>query len=270
MPAIPSPQTTRRRAPDWSPVVELRQYTLHPGRRDELIKLFDGHLIESQEAAGMRVIGQFRDMDDPDRFVWLRGFPDMARRAEALGSFYGGPLWQQHRDAANATMIDSSDVLLLRPSHPGSGFAVSGCERPARASSIRPPGFVLAAIHSIDGAHRGVDRQVVEGDITNAVTSAGGAVLAFLVTEPSRNAFPALPVRDAETVFVWFAGFPERSDFLTWSQDGPLECGAGGGGAIRPSQVLRLTATARSLVTPTTPACSPAQRGSPSPPARSH
>ena len=32
----------------------------------------------------MRVIGQFRDIGDPNRFVWLRGFPDMPSREKAL------------------------------------------------------------------------------------------------------------------------------------------------------------------------------------------
>ena len=56
-------------------VVELRQYLLHHDRRDELIDLFDRELVETQEDAGMSVIGQFRDPDRPDYFVWLRGFP---------------------------------------------------------------------------------------------------------------------------------------------------------------------------------------------------
>ena len=59
------------------PVVELRQYTLHPGKRDVLIDLFDREFIEPQEALGIKVIGQFRDIDRPDQFVWLRGFRDM-------------------------------------------------------------------------------------------------------------------------------------------------------------------------------------------------
>ena len=42
------------------PIVELRQYTLHPGKRDVLIDLFDREFVESQEALGMKVIGQFR------------------------------------------------------------------------------------------------------------------------------------------------------------------------------------------------------------------
>src|SRR5688500_15848792 len=73
------------------PVVELRQYTLRPGQRDVLIELFDREFVESQEAAGMEITAQFRDLDRPDRFVWLRGFPDMERRRLALEAFYGGP-----------------------------------------------------------------------------------------------------------------------------------------------------------------------------------
>src|SRR5262245_44648801 len=56
------------------PIVELRQYTLHPGQRDVLIDLFDREFVESQEALGIKVIGQFRDLDNPNRFVLLRGF----------------------------------------------------------------------------------------------------------------------------------------------------------------------------------------------------
>src|SRR5215813_8306690 len=104
------------------PIVELRQYTLHPGQRDVLIALFEHAFIEAQEAVGITVIGQFRDLDDPNRFVWLRGFSDMDQRLAALQAFYGGPVWQAHREAANATLVDSDNVLLLHPVHPTSGF----------------------------------------------------------------------------------------------------------------------------------------------------
>src|SRR5678816_2111311 len=112
-----SPSSSARR--DDSAVLELRQYTLHPGRRDELIELFERAFVESQEAIGMRVLGTFRDLDRPDHFVWLRGFADLASRAPALEAFYTGPVWRANREAANATMIDSDDVLLLRPARPG-------------------------------------------------------------------------------------------------------------------------------------------------------
>src|SRR5450432_2088836 len=84
-----------------------------PGLRDVLIELFEREFIESQEALGMTLVGQFRDLDNPDRFVWLRGFADMTIRAQALEAFYSGPIWRAHRAAANETMIDSDNVLLL-------------------------------------------------------------------------------------------------------------------------------------------------------------
>ena len=77
---------------DTGSVIELRQYTLHPGERDALIDLSDREFVEGQEAAGRHVLGQFRDANDPNPFVWLRGFRDMPSRAEALKSFYGGPV----------------------------------------------------------------------------------------------------------------------------------------------------------------------------------
>ncbi|MGH2928195.1 MAG: NIPSNAP family protein, partial [Solirubrobacteraceae bacterium] len=123
-------------------VVELRRYTLHPGRREELIELFEREFVESQEAAGMRLIGQFRDLDDPDRFVWLRAFPDMESRGRALAAFYDGPIWARHRDAANATMVDSDDVLLLRAASgpPAVGRPV---ERPPRGAGAGGPSPVV-------------------------------------------------------------------------------------------------------------------------------
>jgi hypothetical protein len=105
-----------------TPIVELRRYRLHPGRREDLVGLFERALIEPQEAAGARILGTFALEDDPDCFVWLRGFVDMEQRREALMSFYGGPVWQIHRDAANATMADSDDVHLLRAVRPQGGL----------------------------------------------------------------------------------------------------------------------------------------------------
>ena len=50
-------------------VIELRDYLMQPNQRDVLIELFEREFIETQEALGMRVMGQFRDRDRPDHFV---------------------------------------------------------------------------------------------------------------------------------------------------------------------------------------------------------
>lgn len=195
-----------------SQIVELRQYTLHPGARETLIELFDRELVETQEAVGMAVIGQFRDCDDPDRFVWLRGFPDMGARAEGLEAFYGGPVWAEHRDAANATMIDSDDVLLLRPARPASGFPPPARRRPPPATTGSAPGLVAVTICYLDERADEAFVGEFERDLRSVLAATGAQLLAYLVTKESPNNFPALPVRD-ETVFVWVARVPDGAAF---------------------------------------------------------
>src|SRR4030095_3778261 len=141
--------TVRQELQACCSVLELRQYTLHPGRRDVLIELFDREFIESQEALAMTVVGQFRDLDEPNRFVWLRGFADMASRARALEGFYGGPVWKAHREAANATMIDSDNVLLLRPAHPGSEFQFRN-DRPPVGAKGTGKSLIVATTYYFD------------------------------------------------------------------------------------------------------------------------
>ncbi|MGA5036304.1 NIPSNAP family protein [Streptomyces capoamus] len=192
------------------PVVELRQYTLHPGQRDVLIDLFDREFVESQEAVGATVLGQFRDLDDPDRFVWLRGFQDMESRAGALEGFYGGPVWKTHRDEANATMIDSDDVLLLRPASAHGGFPEPAVTRPAPGEPApSPPSLVLATIWY---GRRPFDTEFAEffrQRVRPVLADTGGEPLAYLQSEHAPNTFPALPVRTGEEVFVWFARFAD-------------------------------------------------------------
>ncbi|MDA1360924.1 NIPSNAP family protein [Glycomyces luteolus] len=187
-------------------VFELRQYTLCTGRRDDLIELFDREFIESQEATGMWIVGQFRDLDRPDRFVWVRGFRDMASRADALTDFYTGPVWKEHSGAANATMIDSGNVLLLRPAAPWAGFPRPRHARPGLRD--RPaPTRLTAAVHRVDA-------DSAEATAERVRAALGDRLAACLVTEPAENTFPALPVRTGEHVLVWFAAgeidAPER------------------------------------------------------------
>jgi hypothetical protein len=197
----------------YSPILELRQYTLHSGKRDTLIELFDREFVETQEAVGMQVIGQFRNLDDPDQFVWLRGFNNMTARAQSLAAFYGGPVWKAHRDAANATMIDSDNVLLLRLAHPTSGFSLTQEHRPPPGSGATREGFVTATIYSFDAPVNSNFISYFENTIQPVLMEAGAPILAYFVTEDSPNTFPALPVREGENVFVWFAGFREEEAY---------------------------------------------------------
>jgi hypothetical protein len=162
-------------------VVELRQYTLRPGQRDVLIELFEREFVHAQEAQGMYLFGQFRDLTDPDRFVWLRGFADMESRAKALNAFYTGPVWQAHRDVANGTMIDSGNVLLLRPD---------------TTFGHRPSSRLLMTICHPAGP---ID------EFKQLLTNSREQPIATFETEHAENTFPALPVRTGESVVAWFS-----------------------------------------------------------------
>jgi len=237
------------------PIVELRQYTLRAGRRDDLIGLFERELIAPQEAAGMALVGQFRDVDDPDRFVWLRGFSDMRTRAEALGRFYQGPTWRRHRDEANATMIDSDDVLLLRPAGPRSGFPAPAAPRLPAGHDCAPPSLVTATICHRDRPFDEAFADFFDRQVAPALLRTGAVPLACLQTEHAENTYPALPVRTGENVFVWFSRFADP-DGLDAHQRA-LACCGDWQTRIRPAllaslagepQLLTLAPTPRSLL----------------------
>jgi NIPSNAP len=181
------------------PVIELRQYTLKPGHRDVLIDLFDRYFIEAQESTGMTIIGQFRDRTRPDRFVWMRGFSDMAGRHRALEQFYDGPVWAAHRTAANDTMLDSDDVLLLKPVRPELAFRL---EEDAASRRDGPRG-VLAGIYTL--SEPATDSLVAqfERNVAPQLRARDIDIEGLFVSESAPNTFTRLPVREGEHVLVW-------------------------------------------------------------------
>jgi hypothetical protein len=236
--------------------VELRQYTLKPGQRETLIALFDREFVEPQEAAGMTVIGQFRDLDRPDMFVWLRGFEDMETRKHALSAFYGGSVWAEHRDAANATMIDSDDVLLLKPAWGNAGFDLSGLLRTAPAEAEKPsienhlPGLVEIQIHHLRPGAEGEFAERFRVEAVPELATNGACLLGAFVSEHAENTFPRLPVRAGENVFVLatcfederaHAGFRAKAAWQAFGQAPELN-------PAKPSEMLRLSPTSRSLL----------------------
>ena len=236
------------------PILELRQYTLHPGMRDTLITLFDREFVESQEEVGIQVIAQFRDLDRPDVFTWLRGFPSMSARATALASFYDGPVWARHRDAANATMISWDNVRLLRPVRPRTGISVTH-DRPGAGASALRPDIVVVTIYTL--ATSAVDEfaEWFDAVVKPQLIMSGGRPIAVLKTEPSVNTFPRLPVREGENAFVWMARFDGLAAYKRhiaalagrpkWAAEIQPELN---GCLTAPAEVWRLRPTARSRV----------------------
>ncbi|HEV2701653.1 MAG TPA: NIPSNAP family protein [Steroidobacteraceae bacterium] len=198
-------------------VLELRQYTLRGGQRDTLISMFERQFLEPLNAVGARVLGTFRDLDDPDRFVWIRGFDDMIARKTALAAFYEGPIWIAHRTAANATIVDSDNVLLLRPESPGEGFKSAG--EVAGDESI-----IGANIYYLGDVEPSQFATFFEHNVLPRLSAAGIRPIATLVSEESTNNYPRLPIRERDRAFIWFTRWANvaaeeafAGRFSTWS-----------------------------------------------------
>jgi quinol monooxygenase YgiN len=185
-------------------VFELRNYAMQPGRRDELIELFDTHFTESQEALGSRILGSFRNLDDPNRWVWIRAFADMEVRQKALTDFYTGDVWKQHRTAANATIADVSDVFLLKPLS-GDAFANRGA-RPPVGATVFATTLVQASVYYV--APRGEEDffKFFSAEVEPQLQAMNAAPLASFGTEHRPNSYPRLPIR-SDTVFVTLTRF---------------------------------------------------------------
>jgi hypothetical protein len=199
-----------------TPVIELRRYRLHPGARETLIDLFDREFLETQDAAGMSVLAQFRDLDDPDAFVWLRRFEDLPQRTEALHKFYGGPVWARHKGEANGTMVNSDNVLMLRPLGDGAlpsllgpgplphGF---GAHRPSPASDLGEPGLFELTTCYLAPRTDTAFAAWFEDTVCPVLLAAGAKIEGRWVVDHRDNNFQGLPVREGETVFIWLLRF---------------------------------------------------------------
>lgn len=190
------------RADPPSRVIELRQYTLRGGKRDEFTSLFEGRLMPGQRAAGVRVHGHFSDANNPNRFVWLRGFPDMASRARSLETFYSGSVWIGEREAANAMITEFDNVLLLR------SLNVKGFTLPYPTSAVTVLTICLLRQPVVDEFLR-----YLSDHIKSALSEAGATAVQELQTEYSANNFPRLPVREGEHAFVWVSTFGSSDEY---------------------------------------------------------
>jgi hypothetical protein len=234
-------------------VYELRMYTLKPGRRDALIELFEREFVESQEAVGAHIVGTFRDLDRDDRFVWIRSFADMPARGAALQAFYDGPVWAAHREAANATMVDSDNVLLLRPARiPSPHFN----ERPTAGAATIPASIFVVIVFPLRTREQEAEcARYFDSELAPAWRNDPAEIVATFLTEHSENNFPRLPVREKESVFVTVMRFPsadgceaERAVLeasRAWLEGVETRLAAVLAG---PAEILRLRPTARSAL----------------------
>jgi hypothetical protein len=233
-------------------VLELRQYTLYPGRQDLFVDLFDRVFADPLDATGMTVVGQFRDLDRPDRFVWMRGFQTMTARAQELAAFYDSDLWHAHRSEANASIADSDNVLLLDAVSSSPQFK-DVPPRPPAADTRASSGLVVVTLYDTKPETLAAFRALFERSLRARMEAAGATTLATYVTSTQPNNFPRLPIRVGEHIYVWVARFNDTEGYAAYQKR--LEADRGWSRKLWPAardqlsrepEVLRLAPTPRS------------------------
>jgi hypothetical protein len=102
-------------------IVEVRSYRIKPGHRDEFIQLFESRAVPALREYGMKIVGPLLDVENPNKFVFLRSFPSLEERDRIKDAFYGSELWKNELERIAMPLLDSYDVILCETS-PGCVF----------------------------------------------------------------------------------------------------------------------------------------------------
>jgi hypothetical protein len=94
-------------------IVEMRTYKLKPGKRAEFFAIFRSKSMPAHAEIGMKILGPWISVEDPDTFFFMRGFPDLASREPMKAKFYEGELWKTELEQLLMPMIERYDVVLV-------------------------------------------------------------------------------------------------------------------------------------------------------------
>jgi NIPSNAP len=94
-------------------IIEMRTYKTKPGQRSEFLDIFRSKSIPAHAEIGMKILGPFLSLEDPDTFFFMRGFPDIASREPMKARFYEGELWKRELENILLPMLDRYEVVLV-------------------------------------------------------------------------------------------------------------------------------------------------------------
>jgi hypothetical protein len=97
-------------------IIEMRTYKAKPGRRADFLEVFRSKSIPAHAETGMKILGPFLSVDDPDTFFFMRGFPDVASREPMKARFYEGKLWKCELENILMPMLEKYEVVVVQDS----------------------------------------------------------------------------------------------------------------------------------------------------------
>jgi len=94
-------------------IIEMRTYKTKSGRRSQFLELFRAKSIPAHAEIGMKILGPFLSIEDPDTFFFMRGFPDLPSREPMKAKFYEGELWKRELENLLMPMLDHYEVVVV-------------------------------------------------------------------------------------------------------------------------------------------------------------
>ena len=210
----------------YSSFVELRLYSIQEPSRDRFLEFFEEHYVESQEVFGMRIWGQFRDLETPGLFVWLRGYQDMEQRRAGLEQFYTSPVWAETGPEAISMLNPGAGrVHFLEPVSAADGFAADA-KRPLLLSEVPAgvsSGILVVEVFPVEGNVAAVV-ETVRSSVVPHYENSGGSILGLFHSSDQPNNVPLMPFIEDQTVVVLFTTFEGREQYsaMTESWQSPL------------------------------------------------
>ena len=182
-------------------VIELRNYLLKPGTRDEFIQYFKDHFADSQHDMGVYTPGLFRIKNEENRFFWIRGFDNMEQRSQFLPAFYGGKVWKEFGPAANEMMLEWHNVYLLKPL-PGNKEAFS-----------QNKSFFVIDYYKTKDNQRSKLIDFFNKDYIPFLNKQNIKPITLWISEMTENDFPRLPVYQDENLLIVITGFNNEAEY---------------------------------------------------------
>lgn len=94
-------------------IIEMRTYKTKSGKRAEFLEIFRSKSIPAHAEIGMKILGPFLSVEDPDTFFFMRGFPDLASREPMKAKFYEGELWKREMENIVMPMLERYEVVVV-------------------------------------------------------------------------------------------------------------------------------------------------------------
>lgn len=202
---------TYAQAPKTISVLELRNYFVKPGHRDEFISYFHDSLTTPQHEMGAKICGTFTIKGQPDHFFWMRGFKDMASRKKMLNDFYYGQYWKAHRNLPNSLLLNNDNVYLLRPVN----LIDTDAETSFDSNWFGNREGIAVVDFFISNTKRDQLIAFLKKDYASIAIKSGNTNTSYWISEPELNDFPQLPVFQDKNLVVQISFYKDEAAYHT-------------------------------------------------------